>query len=153
MISKILQPQGSSQINLTEEAHTHAHPQYLAIEKSHASLLQIQKTYRTPKMILRQEGCTAFTESRGIADFRLRSISNMTVSLHLAKYHGVSDVFIIPPSQSHFTVGLTTIPLRKSKAYDIKSTLPRVLLSTTEKGQQCGDLLGMIDFSLRESNE
>ena len=40
-----------------------------------------------------------------------------------------------------------------SKAYDIKSTLPRVLLSTTEKGQQLGDILGMIDFSRRECNE
>lgn len=81
------------------------------------------------------------------------TISNMTVSLHLDKYRTVSVVYIIPPSQSYFSVSLATFKENQSKAYDIKSTLPRVLLSTTEKGQQLCDLLGMIDFLLRGCNE
>lgn len=42
---------------------------------------------------------------------------------------------------------------KQSEAYDIKSTLPRVLFNTTEKRQQLCDLLEIIDFSLRECNE
>lgn len=82
------------------------------------------------------------------------SISCMTASLPLDRYSKVSVVL------KHHRVKVTLLlhdnrafKKKQSKAYDIKSTLPWVLLSTSKKGQQLGDLLGMIDFPLRERNE
>ena len=146
MSSKILQPR-VQQSDHIKEAYKHACTLYVA-DNPHASLLHIQQRTRQQR---RFRGWRTAQKAKTILISGYASISNTTVSLHLDKYHRVSVVYII--TSHHCWPDSRASKKKQSKAYDVKSTLPRVLLSTTKKGQQLCDLLGMIDFSLRGCNE